>query len=173
MATGLNHVIVLLQLESNHLILLTRLKYWRELRGYSVRELAGLSGVNYTTISLIENRKRGAQPKTVHDLAVALAVEVSLSHTPPAPITAPLESANNYANSTIPLARTRARKVKLTGLWVGVEAGHVYLARDQEAADYLKGQFGRVRVYRADSWKEADELHRSFIAREKLGRDAW
>jgi transcriptional regulator with XRE-family HTH domain len=58
-------------------MLLTRLKYWRELRGYSLRELAGKSKVPYSAISLLENGKREPQGRTARKLAAALDVEVA------------------------------------------------------------------------------------------------
>src|SRR4051812_8569810 len=56
---------------------LNSLKYWRELRGYSVRELAEKSGVAYPTISLLENLKRPPQRRNAGKLANALGVEIN------------------------------------------------------------------------------------------------
>jgi len=56
--------------------MLTRLRYWRNLKGYSVRELAERSGVNASTITLVENQHRQPQGRIVRKLAEALEVEV-------------------------------------------------------------------------------------------------
>jgi transcriptional regulator with XRE-family HTH domain len=49
----------------------------------SVRELAGLSGVHYVTISELERGKRAAHPSTVRKLANALGVRPVDLYTPP------------------------------------------------------------------------------------------
>jgi transcriptional regulator with XRE-family HTH domain len=152
-------------------MVLTGLKSCRLDKGYSLRELAKRSGVDFTTIDRLE-RGRAAQERTAHKLAAALEVAPAALYA----VEQPEPTSRNIQTPTISVvspARTRARKIKLTGLWVGVEAGHVYLARDQEAADHLKEQFGRVRVYRVADWKEAAETHRAFLTRVAGGRDAW
>src|SRR4051812_40328112 len=117
-------------------MLLTRLKYWRELRGYTVRKLAEKSGVGFTTISFLENLHRPPQGTTASKLAAALDVEVVDLYGPePAPVNPAITNDNTKSLTLINPARptrVRPKKVKLTGLWVGVESGHVYLARDQE-----------------------------------------
>ena len=41
----------------------------------TVRELAGMSGVSYDTITKVENGHREARPSTIRKLATALGVE--------------------------------------------------------------------------------------------------
>ena len=54
----------------------TLLRQWRERRGYSVRELARLAGVDFGTVSRIE---RGVMSPTVEFLAkLALALDVTV-----------------------------------------------------------------------------------------------
>jgi transcriptional regulator with XRE-family HTH domain len=65
------------------MLVLAGLKYWREQRGYSVRELAEKSGVAYPAVSILENLKRKPQPKTTWKLAEALGVERADLFTPP------------------------------------------------------------------------------------------
>jgi transcriptional regulator with XRE-family HTH domain len=52
-----------------------KLRYLRERRSLSLRELSDLSGVNYNAIWRIEVGRTGAQPRTVRRLAEALSVE--------------------------------------------------------------------------------------------------
>ncbi len=52
-----------------------RLKALRQQRVLTLRELEERSGVAYNTIWHLENGKRGAQPRTLRKLAVALGVE--------------------------------------------------------------------------------------------------
>ena len=51
------------------------LRQLREGRPLTVRELSERSGVSHTTITLLENRRRTANPSTVRKLAAALDVE--------------------------------------------------------------------------------------------------
>ncbi|MGF1472104.1 MAG: helix-turn-helix domain-containing protein [Rubrobacteraceae bacterium] len=52
-----------------------RLRALREQRLLTLRELEERSGVAYNTIWHLENGKRGAQPRTLRKLAVALNVQ--------------------------------------------------------------------------------------------------
>ncbi len=52
-----------------------KLRNIRERQALSLRELSGLSGVNYNAIWRIEVGRTGAQPRTVRRLAEALGVE--------------------------------------------------------------------------------------------------
>lgn len=52
-----------------------KLKELREDRTLSVRELAKLAGVHFTTIARLENEHGGAQPRTIRKLAAALGVD--------------------------------------------------------------------------------------------------
>ena len=52
-----------------------KLRNIRERQALSLRELSGLSGVNYNAIWRIEVGRTGAQPRTVRRLARALGVE--------------------------------------------------------------------------------------------------
>ncbi len=51
------------------------LRQLREGRPLTVRELSERSGVSHNTITLLENRRRTANPSTVRKLAAALDVE--------------------------------------------------------------------------------------------------
>ena len=53
---------------------LANLRRERQRAGLTLRELAEISGVKYTTISELENGRRGAQGRTVRKLAEALGV---------------------------------------------------------------------------------------------------
>jgi transcriptional regulator with XRE-family HTH domain len=52
-----------------------RLRELRQQRVLTLRELESRSGVAYNTIWHLENGKRGAQPRTLRKLAVALGVD--------------------------------------------------------------------------------------------------
>jgi transcriptional regulator with XRE-family HTH domain len=63
---------------------LPALRYWREERGYSIRELARLASVTPDSIWRLEHKKRRAEPKTRRNLAKALKVRPrDLSDEPP------------------------------------------------------------------------------------------
>jgi transcriptional regulator with XRE-family HTH domain len=53
------------------------LREWRELRGYTQRELAKTVGTSQDTISKLETGARGCRPSTAQRLAQALQVEVA------------------------------------------------------------------------------------------------
>ena len=55
-------------------IMLPGLKRARERKGYSLRDLAEVSGVDQSMISKLENQRRGAQGRNVRKLASALEV---------------------------------------------------------------------------------------------------
>jgi transcriptional regulator with XRE-family HTH domain len=50
------------------------LRLWRKAKGYSVRELGELSGVQYSQISRIENANQHVTPQTIKKLADALSI---------------------------------------------------------------------------------------------------
>jgi transcriptional regulator with XRE-family HTH domain len=52
------------------------LRYWRERRGYSVRELAKLAVVGYVSIVRIENGRMSPTVAMLEKLATALGIEV-------------------------------------------------------------------------------------------------
>ena len=60
---------------SEKYIHLNGLKRVRQIKGYSLMELAEKSGVDDSMISKLENLRRGAQPRTLRKLAEALGVE--------------------------------------------------------------------------------------------------
>jgi transcriptional regulator with XRE-family HTH domain len=62
--------------------MLTRLKYWRQLRGLSIRELAIKAGVSNNTIVSAESLTRLPQPAKVRALAEALDVELPQLYAP-------------------------------------------------------------------------------------------
>ena len=54
----------------------TRLRYWRERRGWSLRELGARSSVSYVTIQRIETGKMSPTLDTLEKLATALEISV-------------------------------------------------------------------------------------------------
>ena len=56
--------------------MLLRLRYWRERRGYSVRELAERAGVGFVTVSRIENDRMSPTVAMLEKLAAALRISV-------------------------------------------------------------------------------------------------
>jgi transcriptional regulator with XRE-family HTH domain len=52
-----------------------RLKELRRQKVLSMRELEEMSGVSYNTIWRLENRRTGAQPRTIRRIAEVLGVE--------------------------------------------------------------------------------------------------
>ena len=52
------------------------LRYWRERRGYSVRELAERAGVGFVTVSRIENDRMSPTVVMLEKLARALGISV-------------------------------------------------------------------------------------------------
>jgi transcriptional regulator with XRE-family HTH domain len=169
-------------------MLLTRLKHWRELRGYSLRELAEKSTVPYSAISLLENLKREPQGRTARKLAAALAVEVTeLYDQTPAAAPEPVQPTSvitlpptndNKTQTAAPLIKparsTRGKQKKPAGnCWVIDEDSDAFGPFIQAEADRLKGKLGKARVYEAGSRFEAQELHRKFLIRVIRGHDAW
>jgi DNA-binding XRE family transcriptional regulator len=64
---------------------LPALRYWREERGYSIRELSRKADVTHDSIWRLEKQKRRAEPKTRRKLAKALRVRPKdLTNDPPA-----------------------------------------------------------------------------------------
>jgi transcriptional regulator with XRE-family HTH domain len=62
-------------IESSRSILLTALAAHRRRRGLTQRQLGELAGVAHTTVQKLESLRRGAYPKTIQRLALALRVE--------------------------------------------------------------------------------------------------
>jgi transcriptional regulator with XRE-family HTH domain len=52
------------------------LRYWRDKRGYSVRELAKRAGVGFVTVSRIENGRMSPTVDMLEKLAKALGIGV-------------------------------------------------------------------------------------------------
>ena len=158
-------------------MLLTRLKYWRELRGYSVRELAEISKVAYPAISLLENGKREPQGRTARKLAAALGIEVTELNSQPGPVVLEQEytqAQSTSDNKTITVGKTaRAKKQPAGSSWVIDQDGDAFGPFVMEEAERLKGKLGQARVYEAASKNIARELHRAFLIRVARGHDAW
>ncbi len=183
-------------------MLLTRLKYWREQRGYSLRELAakiqkGIKDgqsvkMSPATISLLENSKRPPHASTVKALATALGVEpgdlYEPAQTPASQEPVGLEQKytpaingqkvkNNKTSTTIKPARpTRVKKQPTGNFWISDDEGDVWGPFSQVDAERLKVKLGgqhQARVYEAASKAEARELHRAFLTRVARGHDAW
>jgi transcriptional regulator with XRE-family HTH domain len=62
-------------IESSRSILLTALAAHRRRRGLTQRQLGELAGLAHTTVQKLESLRRGAYPKTIQRLALALRVE--------------------------------------------------------------------------------------------------
>jgi transcriptional regulator with XRE-family HTH domain len=52
------------------------LRYWRERRGYSIRELAARAGVGFASVTRIENGHMSPTVAMLEKLASALEIEV-------------------------------------------------------------------------------------------------
>jgi transcriptional regulator with XRE-family HTH domain len=161
-------------------MLLTRLKYWRELRGYSVRGLAEKSKVGFTTISFLENQHRPPHGTTASKLAAALGVEVAdLYGLKPEPINHAITNDNTKPITALKPARSNmagAKKQPVISFWViekDQEEGDPFRTDTQAEADRLKARLGQAKVYQAASKFEAWELHRQFLIRVARGYDAW
>lgn len=161
---------------------LTRLKYWRELRGYSLRELADKSKIPYSAISLLENLKREPQGRTSRKLATALDVEltelyelsvVPESPTHPSPEFIPTSVNDNKTITTVKPSGVRAKKRTDGNFWVVDHEGDAFGPFVPEEAERLKAKLGQARVYQAANKFEAWELHRQFLIRVTRGHDAW
>lgn len=155
-------------------MVLTSLKSCRLARGYSLRQLAGLSGVDFTTIDRLEHG-REAQERTTHKLAKALGVEPTalVAVEQPAPVIENIQTPTVVNNPT----RSRASKQSaVNSFWVieqGHEDGDPFRADSQDEAERLKKRLGRARVYEAASKNDAREQHRAFLVRVARGHDAW
>ncbi len=165
-------------------MLLGRLKYWRMIRGYSVRELAAKSGVDASSVSLLENLKRSPHGKTARDLAAALGVEVSDLYPPVTTLKPqqvklinPIEQNANKTQTIIKAAR--GKKKATISFWViekDRDDDDPFSVATQTEAERLKARLGgqhQARVYQAASKSEARELHRQFLIRVARGHDAW
>ncbi len=148
---------------------LTRLKYWRELRGYSVRQLAEKSGVGFTTISFLENIHRRPHGITVRKLATALDVEVADLYGPEPKTEALIAQAINDKETIKNNKLTWAKKQLAGNFWISDEDGDVWGPFIKAEADKLKEKLGRARVYEAASKNDARELHRQFLTRVARG----
>lgn len=58
------------------LVMVIALRYWRERRGYSVRELARRAGVGYVTVVRIENEQISPTVAMLEKLAKALRIDM-------------------------------------------------------------------------------------------------
>lgn len=165
-------------------MLLTRLKYWREFRGLSLRELAEKSQVPYSAISLLENGKREPQGRTARKLAQALEVEpAELYELVLAPVAQePQAQPSNSSNETItpakPVRTSRALKRQPVSAvtWVIDQDGDCFgpfVLADSERLQGKLGGYHQARVYAAADKAEARELHRQFLIRVTRGHDAW
>jgi transcriptional regulator with XRE-family HTH domain len=164
-------------------MLLTRLKYWREQRGYSLRELADKSKVPYSAISLLENLKREPQGRTVRKLAAALDVEVVDLHQPDPVVLEPKYTPAQPANDNriiTPAKPVRtskaAKKQPANYCWVVDFEGDAFGPFVLADAERLQGKLGgwhKARVYKAGSKAEAREMHRQFLIKVARGHDAW
>jgi transcriptional regulator with XRE-family HTH domain len=161
-------------------MLLTRLKYWRELRGYSLRELADKSKIPYSAISLLENGKREPQGRTARKLAAALEVELTaLYEQVPAPVLNVQHQPASNDNKTIIAATTRPRK-RPAGIsfWVmenDPDQVEPFRLDTLQEAQRLAGRLGqgRARIYEAESKIQVWAEHRSFLVRVTRGQDHW
>jgi transcriptional regulator with XRE-family HTH domain len=163
-------------------MLLTRLKYWRELRGYSLRELADKSKVPYSAISLLENLKREPQGRTARKLAAALGIEVVDLHQPDPVVLEPKYTPaqpvndNRIITPAKPVRTRAAKKQPANYCWVVDFEGDAFGPFEQAEADKLKGKLGgqhQARVYQAATRAEAREQHRAFLIRVARGHDVW
>lgn len=163
-------------------MLLVRLKYWRTLRGYSVRELAALSGIDASSISLLENQKRTPHGKTARDLAAALEVEVAdlyeVSTIPEFNQPGPTNQTGINANkiqTKIKSTRSLSEKKATGNFWVVIEDDNEdpFGPYVQKEAERLKQRLGRARVYEAINKFEVWEKHRQFMIAVTRGHDAW
>ncbi len=162
-------------------MLLTRLKYWREIRGLSLRELADKCKVPYSAISLLENGKREPQGRTARKLAQALDVEVGELYSQLTPVVleqeyTPAESTS--VNKTITVSKpARAKKQPpASSSWVIDQDGDAFGPFILAEAERLRGKLGgqhQARVYEGTSRAEANEQHRQFLIRVARGHDAW
>jgi transcriptional regulator with XRE-family HTH domain len=164
-------------------MLLTRLKYWRELRSYSLRELAGKSNIPYSAISLLENLKREPQGRTACKLAAALEVPITNLYdlvlpeqAQPAP--APINDNKTITAAIQPDSNRPSRRPAGNSYWIiendpdQVEPFRLY---NREEAERLRARLGpgRARVYEAQSKSQANEMHRAFLIRVNRGQDFW
>lgn len=153
---------------------LNRLKYWRETRGLSLRELAEKSKIPYSAISLLENGKREPQGRTVHKLAQALGVEISeLSELARAP-------AASNDNKTVTRASVRkSNQPAPVSYWVyekDQNESDPFRLDTQAQAERLKDKLGgqhQARIYEAASRSDANKQHIQFLIRVTRGHDYW
>jgi transcriptional regulator with XRE-family HTH domain len=173
-------------------MLLTRLKYWREHQGLSLRKLAAKSKIPYSAISLLENGKREPQGRTVHKLAQALGVEVNelsaeapvvleQKHTPAPVINHHENDKKTITESRTAIARpTRAKKkpAPISSFWIfeNQENSDPFKLDTLSQARRLQEKLGglhQARVYEATSRRDANEQHTEFLREVARGRSAW
>lgn len=158
------------------------LKYWRKMRGYSVRELADKSGVDASTVSLLENQRRHPHGSTVRQLATTLEVEVAeLYGKSVKPIElreTPQQNANETQTSmesrTSPTTTPIRRKFKSTAnFWVVDFEADTYGPFNKEVAEGLKLKLGQARVYEGVDQLEVWKQHRLFLVAVANNRQNW
>ncbi len=154
-------------------MVLTGLKQCRLNKGYSLRQLAKLSGVDFTTIDQLE-RGREAQERTVHKLANALGVEPAALVAVEQPNLA-IESIQTPTAVVKPIRSTKSKAKPVISFWVieKDQEDDPFRTDNQDVAERLKARLGYARVYEAASKNEARELHRAFLTRVARGHDAW
>jgi len=158
-------------------MILTSLKDCRLAKGYSLRQLAKLSGVDFTTIDRLERFHRPAQDRTVHKLANALGVEpIALYAVEQPKLTK--ESIQTPTASIKPIRSTRSKAKPAISFWLieKDQEDDLFRTDNQDEAERLKVRLGgqqHARVYQAVTKFEAQEQHRQFLIRVIRGHDAW
>lgn len=181
----LSFVIVSVQPSKGNIIMqLTRLKELREQRLLSLRELADISHVPYSAISLLENGKRAPQGRTARKLAAALGVEVAELYEQD-PFTAstaqePAQPINNNKTTTLPRPAksqvTKKQQQSVGDCWVIDYDGDTFGPFNQADAERLQMKLGgkhKTRIYQATKKAEAWEQHRLFLVKVSRGHDMW
>jgi transcriptional regulator with XRE-family HTH domain len=169
--------------------MLEQLKYWRKRRGYSVRELAQKSGIDASTVSLLENQRRNPHGRTVRQLATALEVEVGelygkvLSEIKQAERREAFEQNTNeiqtsiedqvFPRETKTVIRRKGRKRAGENFWVVDSEADMYGPFVKEEAERLKTKLGKARVYEATSKLDLWEQHQPFLVAVANGRQCW
>lgn len=171
---------------------LARLKYWRTMRGFSVRELAEKSGVDASTVSLLENLKRTPHGKTVRDLAATLEVKIDdLYETVGADLVKGKpgdQSGQNTYKTQTPIAGevvatkvepikrsilTKGKKKPPENFWVIDAQSDAFGPFIREEAERLKVKLEKGRVYEGTTKFEVWEKHRQFMIAVTRGHEMW
>lgn len=175
-------IVLILRIKGKAVMLLSKLKYWREKRDYSLRKLAEKSKVPYSAISLLENLKREPQGRTVHKLAAALEVEVTDLYEQTASAIIQSVNINKPITPAKPARsnRTRASKqptVPALNWWVIDQEGDIifgpFRQSDAERLQEKLGGHHQARVYEATSRSEASKQHNQFLIKVARGHDYW